>query len=908
MKKILLFIIFIASILPLAQAQTLDAWVDAGNEAYDRQDFYSAYKYFGIALEYDAEQYDIWYKYAESARQFNIYTKAEMAYTKVLGCEISIGYPLTAYWLGKVKQRLGSYDEAIAMFQKFLQEQPSSEQKYLDDALKGMEDSNWAKSIVGNPANIEVRNMQGLINSEYSDFGVAFKGDTMYYSSLKFVNYKDTINPPRSYGKILQSVNKMEGVPLPESINLKNKIVANTAFTADQTRVYYTICDYFNTSEIHCDIYTSAISASGYWSPAVKLPINAPGFTTTQPNVGYDRNGENETLYFVTDRPGGKGKLDIWSSRIMEDGNLGVPRNLQDINTEEDEVTPFFHTATQTLYFSSQGYQSLGGLDVYRAQKTAGEWRDPDHMGSPVNGGFDDLYYVINNEGGNAYLASNRPDTAAIFWDETKEACCYDIYTFKQKLTIDLLALTFNELDGSELTGTRVELFEITSTGEEILIDSLSNPNGNDFNFALLPGLKYKVKSSKKGFSSATETIDLTDASLQNETKIEKRLNMSPGIELNVLTFENIDSTALNGVRIELYEVNASGEEVLVDTKTNADGNDFNFALKRGKKYVLKGIKDGFPTIVEPLDLSDPELATASKIDKKLYLGQVLEILTFDDRTREKLNGVTIELLEISPNGSMKRITKKTNPDGNDFLMPLDLSKKYQINVERLGYESITQAIQFDPEIVKKAKGKITIELYLKRNSLEDFLPLTLYFDNDYPDPRSGRTKTNRDYLETNDAYYAKKDEFVTKFTEGLSQNERFVIGRQYRQFFDVEVKNARYDLEDFTRELKVLLENGGSYTINLKGYASPLASEQYNDILSKRRIDCVRNYFEGYDNGKLVEYLNNGRLIIRESAFGERTADKQAISDKANEKKESVYSVVASIERRVEIVEVENR
>lgn len=123
-----------------------------------------------------------------------------------------------------------------------------------------------------------------------------------------------------------------------------------------------------------------------------------------------------------------------------------------------------------------------------------------------------------------------------------------------------------------------------------------------------------------------------------------------------------------------------------------------------------------------------------------------------------------------------------------------------------------------------------------------------------------------------------------------------------------MEVKNARYDLEDFTRELTVLLENGGSYTINLKGYASPLASEQYNDILSKRRIDCVRNYFEGYDNGKLIEYLNNGRLIIRESAFGERTANKKIISDKANEKKESVYSVVASIERRVEIVEVENR
>ncbi len=907
MKKLLLLIILFASILPMANSQTLDAWVEAGNEAFDRNDYYSAYKYFGIALEYDAEQYDIWYKYAESAREFNIYTKAEMAYTKVLGCEQSNDYPLTAYWLGKVKQRLGSYDEAMSMFQKFMQEQPAAEQQYLDDALKSIEDSNWAKTVVETPSNIEVRNMKELINSAYSDFGVAFKGDTMYYSSLRFVNYKDTINPPREYGKILQSVFEMEGVPLPESVNTEGKIVAHTAFNKDFTRVYYTVCDYVTTADIKCDIYTSSVSASGLWSPGVKLPINAPGFTTTHPNVGYDRNGENETLYFVTDRPGGKGGMDIWTSRIMLDGNLAIPRNLQEINTEGEEVTPFFHRPTQTLYFSSDGYQTLGGLDIYRVQKTADIWRDPDHLGSPTNGGFDDLYYVLNDATGKAFLASNRPDTAAIFWDETREACCYDIYTFNQKLTIDLLALTFNELDDSELIGAKVELYEIQENGEEVLVDSISNLGGNDFNFGLLPGRKYKIKGTKDGFSSAMETIDLTDPALQNETKIEKRLNMSPGIELNVFTFENIDSTALNGVKVEIYEITASGEEVLFDSSTNDDGNDFNFSLKRGKKYVIKGSKDGFPTAVETVDLADPELATALEIEKNLYLGQVLEILTFDDRTKDPLNGVTIELLEIKPNGTLELATKKTNPDGNDFLMPLDLGKKYQINVERLGYDPITQAIEFDPEIVKKAKGKITIELYLRRTSLDDFLPLTLYFDNDYPDPRSGRTKTERNYIETNEAYYAKKDEFVTKFTEGLSQNERFIIGRQYRQFFDVEVKRARYDLEEFTKELLVLLENGGSYTINLKGYASPLASDRYNEILSKRRIDCVRNYFEAYKDGKLVEYLNGGRLIIRESAFGESAASKK-ISDKVNDTKGSVYSVVASIERRVEIVEVENR
>jgi tetratricopeptide (TPR) repeat protein/outer membrane protein OmpA-like peptidoglycan-associated protein len=908
MKKLLLFIIFIATALQVTNAQTLDAWVEAGDEALERKDFYSAYKYFGIALEYDEDQTDVWYKYAESARQFNIYTKAEMAYTKVIGSDQQAEYPMTAYYLGKVKQRLGSYDEAMAMFQKFLTEQSITDQKIIEDAEKGIEDSNWAKNIVENPADIEVRNMDDLINSPFSDFGVAFKGDTMFYSSLKFVNYQDSINPPREYGKILQSINNLEGVPLPENVNLKGKTVAHTAFNQDYSRVYFTICDYTTTTEIDCDIFTSLVSTMGNWSPAEKLPINAMGFTTTQPNIGYDRNGENETLYFTTDRPGGKGNLDIWSCKIMEDGTLGIPKNLEDINTEEDDVTPFFHQSTQTLYFSSEGYQSLGGFDILSAQKTIDQWRAPEHLGSPTNSGFDDLYYAIFEEGSKAYLSSNRPDSSAIFWDETKEACCYDIYTFDQKLTVDLRVLTFNELDSVELIGTKVQLYEILASGEEILIDSITNSSGNDFDFALLPGLKYKVKSTKKGFSTAVEIIDLLDPELQGEPKIEKRLYMSPGIELDVLTFDNIDSLALNGVRVELYEITASGEEILADSKSNINSNDFNFSLKRGKKYKIKGIKDGFPTIVEPLDLSDPELANESTIEKKLYLGQLLEILTFDDRTKKALNGATIELLKIKPNGTTELNTKKTNPDGNDFLFPLDLGQKYQINVKRLGYESVTQDIEFDSEMLKKAGGKITIEVYLKRTSLDDFLPLTLYFDNDYPDPRSGNPRTKQDYIETNKAYYAKKDEFVTKFTEGLSKNDQFIVGRQFRQFFDVEVKRARRDLEDFTKELVILLENGGSYTINLKGYASPLASDRYNDILSKRRIDCVRNYFEGYKEGKLIDYLNKSRLIIRESAFGESTAPKGKISDNAKDKKGSVYSVVASIERRVEIVEVENR
>lgn len=901
-KKLTLIIAILISWAGVASAQTLDAWLEAGNDAFRAQDYYSAYKYYGIALEYDESVTDTWYQYAESARKFDIYTKAESAYKHIINVDTLRQYPLSPLHLGEVLQKQGKYSEAGVMYNQFLIDNPSTADIFKEQATKGAEDCSWATEVIANADDIDIRNMSDTINSAYSDFSPYLKGDSLFYSSLKFVYSKDTIIPERPYSKLLISTNKSNSVVLPEHINVEGKHVGHTTFNADYSVVYYSICEYVEEASIRCDIYRSNISTEGHWSPAEKLSINQEGYTTTEPSLGASPDG-SEVLYFASDRLGGKGKMDIWSVPVYEDGSLGMSTNMMSINTPETEITPFFSGTSQTLFFATDGYQTLGGLDIYKTQLSDSGWSDPIHMGAPINSSYDDAYYSVFDNEEEIYFASKRPDSLAIFWDETEETCCFDIYYYHNDKSIDLNVFAFNSLNKYELEGVTVELIEILPDGSEVVVDSKVNELGNSTNFKLYPNKKYKIRGSKDGFSKDIAMIDMKDPALKGVETLEKKLYLEPGVNLLVTTYDNLDSLALNGVTVQLYEITPEGE-VLIEKKTNESGNDFNFTLARNKKYVIKGMKDGFPTVMNEIDLTTPEMQEVQTVERKLYLGQELEALTFDDNTKEILKEATIELYEIE-NGVRTLVGKKTNMEGNQFLFPLDLSKSYEITASRKGYESFSQEFTLDPELVKEAGGRVTIEIYLKRSGWDDYLPITLYFDNDYPNPRSRLSTTDSEYITTNKEYYSKKKEFVESFTEGLDQENKYVISRNFNNFFDRDVRGARRDLEDFAEELLTQLEGGSGFTVKLQGYASPRASASYNERLSKRRIESVKNFFKEYEGGAFTKYINNGHLKFKEEAFGESKSP-GSVSDLINDRKNSVYSLVASVERRVEIVEVE--
>jgi Tol biopolymer transport system component len=116
------------------------------------------------------------------------------------------------------------------------------------------------------------------------------------------------------------------------------------------------------------------LESDSFWRRPQKLPstINTEKYSEKQPSISPD----GKTLYFVSNRPGGLGKFDIWKSELQPDGSWGNPINLGDvINTDESEQSPFIHIDNQTLYFSSSGHIGMGGQDIFVSRLDSnGRW------------------------------------------------------------------------------------------------------------------------------------------------------------------------------------------------------------------------------------------------------------------------------------------------------------------------------------------------------------------------------------------------------------------------------------------------------------------------------------------------------------------------------------------------------
>jgi outer membrane protein OmpA-like peptidoglycan-associated protein len=164
------------------------------------------------------------------------------------------------------------------------------------------------------------------------------------------------------------------------------------------------------------------------------------------------------------------------------------------------------------------------------------------------------------------------------------------------------------------------------------------------------------------------------------------------------------------------------------------------------------------------------------------------------------------------------------------------------------------------------------------------------------------KIKGTENYVELSNTYYNQKESFISNFTKVLPEAEKFVLNEQYDLFFNREVKMGTMSLEYLSNAIAEKLAEGKKMEITLNGFASPLGSTGSNKLLSDRRIKTIQNYLLQSNQGKLAASVKNGQLKFITAAYGEIKSKKQ-VSDNPMDKRNSVFSLVASVERRVEIL-----
>ena len=429
-------------------------------------------------------------------------------------------------------KQTGQYEEAKQAFNAFLNTYNGK-----DDALEVKErveteiqGCNYAlKAQEYTDPNVFIEHLDENINTDKTEYApIPFNNNVLYFSSTK--NHTSSIyRTQKSDGQWITAqspslfVGKME---LPH--------YGNGTFTPDGKRFYFTQCDIID-GETLCGIYVMSES-NGEWSKPEKLPdyINVENFTTTHPYVTIEN--DQEVLYFASDRDGGKGGLDLWYCTRAVDSrgnNFTLPKNLgMNINTPGDEITPYYHKSSETLYFSSNGRISAGGFDIFKTKGSKLKWEVSQNLGFPVNSEADDLYYIISEAHGGGYFSSNRR------FDPNKVATTNDdIFHFvgEKIVEVAIQGLVYDNDDPSKtpLSDINIKLFAMEDGVEEMVKDKMLA--SGDYKFTLEPNTEYLVEISKPAsdYNVATYTINTGDFS-ESETVTKNVAMVIPVVEVDL--------------------------------------------------------------------------------------------------------------------------------------------------------------------------------------------------------------------------------------------------------------------------------------------------------------------------------------------------------------------------------------
>jgi tetratricopeptide (TPR) repeat protein len=192
-------------------------------------------------------------------------------------------------------------------------------------------------------------------------------------------------------------------------------------------------------------------------------------------------------------------------------------------------------------------------------------------------------------------------------------------------------------------------------------------------------------------------------------------------------------------------------------------------------------------------------------------------------------------------------------------------------------------------------------------DELNKWLPVTLYFHNDEPNPRTTDTITKINYLKAFASYVSLMETYKTEYSKGLKGEEAEEARENIEDFFEEQVQKGLKDLAFAGQMLQKIMAQGHHIELTVKGYASPLAKSDYNVNLTKRRISSLKNYLMEYEEGFFLPYMqgnaeNGGKISVVEMPFGAyKAAD--TVSANLNDLKNSVYSRAAAMERKIEII-----
>ncbi len=538
------------------------------------------------------------------------------------------------FFLAKTYRVVGQLDNAIATYKKYktmIQVSDVYMNDFLDLQIKSCE---YAKNMMANPVKFV---------SEEIDFGE--EGDNYYPAvsgdekSIAFTAYQEERDP--DYGNLFfENVyySTREGNQWKKPKDLTSDLASDgyystsfMSYAGDFLILYHN--DYGNDN-----LYYSELVGKK-WSSVTKFPKQISG-RDNETHGSITRDGS--TLYFVSDRPGGYGEKDIWYSVKDNKGKWGPPLNLgPDINTEFIEESVFVTDNGNTLYFASEGHNSMGGFDIFKTTKDAGgNWSEPQNLGYPINSLADDVFYMPVGDGSVAYYAK-YPEGGG-------QQRIYRIEFPKTERVVEVAAN------------------DITPANDSLNFQSDSTQNLAE---------NTNITENQAGNTSTTGTsqpVETKTIVVPSEYELNGNLKLQDNKELDHSFYIHVEKP---------------DGEVVAALSPDPTTGQFRTKLKFGP-YVIKAFGDGYEPAEKRINISEneqnPEVLTFMEmVPKEVSTGEYFTVksILFDYNSDKLSRDAQVEIEKLAKL-MQKNPTLKIEVDGNTDALGTDAYNQ-QLSVKR---------------------------------------------------------------------------------------------------------------------------------------------------------------------------------------------------------------------------------
>lgn len=420
----------------------------------------------------------------------------------------------TFYNLATLEYKIGKYPDAKKNFETYLK-YPNVNPDAKDISEFRLKCCDFAIEAMKNPVPFEPKNVGNGINSELDEYFPAITADDQTFLFTRnnrteekhlqedFLISKKENNNWQKANLIGNGINTEgnEGAPCLSADGQLLFFVAcqeMDGFYGTPNRKGYGSCDVFYTQKV-----------GNNWSKVYNIgnTINSK-FFESQPSFSAD----GKSLYFVSGRPGGLGETDIYVSNLNPDGSWSAPKNLgRKVNTPGKEESVFIHPDGKTLYFGSNGHIGMGGLDLYVTRMNDnGEWSEPINLGYPINTFADENSILVAASGNLAYMASNRPGGFGGL-----DIYQFDLYESARPGKITYVKGKVYDVKTKNPLGAHFELIDL-STGKSV-IESDANSGNGEFLVCLPIDKNYALNASQQGYVFYSENFALKE--LADKTK-----------------------------------------------------------------------------------------------------------------------------------------------------------------------------------------------------------------------------------------------------------------------------------------------------------------------------------------------------------------------------------------------------